>query len=413
MPKGRPGRAAPARHDGLPWLLLAAILGVWLLETGGVLWRTSHWDHYVYLADAFLHGQLHLFHHPAEAGDMAIVGGRAFVVFGPLPALLLMPLLPLFGAATPDVLVLVLTALFGVFAFDRWLAALPHPPDRFRRAMATLTFALGTAIHYGAPIGNVWLHAQITATALQSWALWMAARHRPLWSGVGFGLTVLTRPTVTLALPLAAWLLARPRPGDTPPAGRSAAAAGASRWWRAAVALGVPVALAAALHGLYNLARFGSPWDAGYHYILMGDEFKALIARYGRFNLHFLPDNLEGWLLALPSVRNGELVPDGHGMSLFLTTPLLLLLLTPRRPSALEWVALGTALLVALPSLLYYNDGWVQFGQRFALDWIALGLAACALAMKRAPAWLIALLTALGIAVNAWGMRWFQASNLF
>jgi hypothetical protein len=395
----------PARgRDRVVWLLLGATLAVWLVETGGALWRTSHWDHYVYLADAFLHGQLHLFHHPAEAGDMAIVAGRAFIVFGPLPALLLMPLVPFFGPATPDVPVLVLTALFAIFAFDRFLAALPDPPDRARRSLATLTFALGTAIHYGAPMGNVWLHAQISATALQCWALWMAARGRPWWSGVALGLSVLTRPTVTLAAPLAAWLLLRPaKDGGTPRRARPG---------RAALALGVPIALAVALHGLYNYARFGSLTDAGYHYILMGDEFKGLIERYGRFSLHFLPHNLAGWLFALPRVEHGALVPDGHGMSLLLTTPFLWLAFVPRRVTAGEWMMLGTALLVASPALLYYNDGWVQFGQRFALDWIAPALAACALAARRVPVWIVAALTALGVAINAWGMLWFQGNYL-
>jgi hypothetical protein len=405
--RGARPAARPGGGDPLVWLLLGATLAIWLIETGGVLWRTSHWNHYVYLADAFLNGQLHLFHHPAEGGDMAIVAGRAFIVFGPLPALLLLPLVPFFGPVTPDVLVLVLTALFAILAFDRFLAALSDPPDRVRRALATLTFALGTAMHYGTPMGNVWLHAQISATALQCWALWMAARGRGWWSGVALGLAVLTRSTVALAAPLAAWLLvSRPGTADAPVASR------VRPWLSAALALGVPVMIATALHGLYNFARFGSFTDAGYHYILMGDEFKALIERYGRFNPHFLPHNLGGWLFALPRFEHGVLVPDGHGMNLLLTTPFLLLLLVPRRVTALECVMLGSALLIALPSLLYYNDGWVQFGQRFALDWIALALAACALAARRVPAWLVAALAAIGIAVNAWGMRWFQTVQL-
>jgi hypothetical protein len=411
--------AAPSRTraagDHLVWLLLALTLAVWLVETGGALWRTSHWDQYVYLADAFLHGQLHCFHHPADAGDMAIVGGRAYVVFGPLPAIPLLPLVFLFGPRTPDVLVLVLTALFGLFCFDRLLAALPDPPDRIRRAMTTLTFALGTAIHYGAPMANVWLEAQITATALQCWALWKAARGRAWWSGIALGLTVLTRSTVTLAAPAALWMLARGAGAGHPrvsagPAPESAASR--TRWIRAGVALGVPVVIAAALHGLYNFARFGSPTNAGYHDILMGGAFESLVTRYGRFNVHFLAHNLGGWLFALPHLAAGRLAPDGHGMSLLLTTPFLLLLLWPRRVSALEWILLGNSLLIALPSLLYYNDGWVQFGQRFALDWIALGLAACALASRRAPGWLVASLAIIGIGVNVWGTLWFQANNL-
>ena len=394
----------PARSDRTVWLLLAVTLAVWLVGTGGALWRTSHWCHYVYLADAFLHGQLHLYHHPTDALDMAIVGDRAYVVFGPLPALPLVPLVFFLGPATPDVLVLVLTALFAMLAFARFLGALPESPDRLRHACAVLTFGLGTAMHYGAPMGNVWLHAQITATALQCWGLWMAARGRAGWSGVALGLSVLARPTVTLAAPLALWLLSRPE-GAAPTPARG-------RWLRPALALAAPVLAAAALHWLYNLARFGDPFDFGYRRIWMDDSILPLVQRYGLFHPHFLLHNLGGWLFALPRLAGGALVPDLHGMSLVLTVPFLLLLLAPRRPGAFEGIALGTSLLIALPSLLYHNDGWAQFGQRFSLDWIAPALAAAAVAAKRSPAWLVVSLTAIGIAVNAWGLQWFRATLL-
>ncbi|MGH7730036.1 MAG: hypothetical protein ACRENJ_02180, partial [Candidatus Eiseniibacteriota bacterium] len=179
---------------------------------------------------------------------------------------------------------------------------------------------------------------------------------------------------------------------------------------RPALALGVPVAAAALLHALYNLARFGSPGDAGYHYILMGERFAALVEHYGRFHPHFLPHNLFGLLLAPPQLVRGTLQPDPHGMSILLTTPFLLLGLWPRRWSALEGVAASTAALIAVPALLYYNDGWVQFGQRFALDWIAPGLLVASFGARRAPGWLVWTLTLAGIAVNAWGTLWFQAN---
>ena len=44
------------------------------------------------------------------------------------------------------------------------------------------------------------------------------------------------------------------------------------------------------------------------------------------------------------------------------------------------WIA-GAALLVLIPTLLYYGGGWLQFGYRYALDsipfvWMLCGLAA-------------------------------------
>jgi hypothetical protein len=395
---------SPRRFDPVPWAILAGVLSLWLIETGGALWRTSHWRHYIYLADAFNHGQLHLRLHPEDAGDMAIVGERAFIVFGPLPAIPLMPVVASLGERAPDVLALVVTALFGIYCFYRLLAAAHGPGHRSVVAAGALTFGLGTAIHYGAPMANVWLHAQISATALQCLALWMAATGRAWGCGAALGLAVLTRSTVVLAAPLALWMLAMPAGATGRPPLRSLL--------RPALALAVPVAAAVALHALYNLARFGDPTDAGYRYILMGEQFSALVERYGRFHLHFLPNNLFGLLLAPPRMQGGTLVPDPHGMSVLLTTPFLLLALWPRRWSALERAAALCVPLIAAPALLYYNDGWVQFGQRFALDWIAPGLLVASFGARRAPGGLVWGLALAGILVNAWGMLWFQANFL-
>ena len=392
--------APPSRRSPWIWVLLAVVFAFWWFGAG-TLWRSSHWAHYNYLADALLNGQLHLARTPNDAGDMAVVGQKLYVVFGPFPALLLLPFVPLWARETPDILVLALTALAGVWAFHALLTRLHGGRDPWRLACATLTFALGTALHYGAAMGNVWLHAQITATTLQVFALLCAARGNALGAGVFLGLTVLTRSTTTLAVPFCAWLLWSRREREP-----DAAAPGRREAW----ALALPIVVAVALHGVYNLARFGSFTDAGYHYILMGEEFEALVKQYGRFSFHFLPQNLYGWFLRGPYWNGSAWVPDAHGMSLLLTTPYLLFALWPRKVSRLEWFALANFLLIALPSLLYYNDGWVHFGQRFALDGIALALLAASFGAARAPLALVALVTAWGIGVGAWGLQWFKAN---
>lgn len=137
-----------------------------------------------------------------------------------------------------------------------------------------------------------------------------------------------------------------------------------------------------------------------------------MVRQYGRFSLHFLPANLYGWLLRGPVWNGRALVPDPHGMSLLLTTPYLLFALWPRRVGRLELFALAGFALISAPSLLYYNDGWVHFGQRFALDGIALALLAASYGAARAPRALVAALTAWGVLVGAWGLQWFRANFL-
>src|SRR5262249_54946766 len=67
--------SAPRFPSLVTLALLALVFAFWWFGAG-TLWRSSHWAHYIYLADAFLHGQLHLARVPDDAGDMAQVGRR-------------------------------------------------------------------------------------------------------------------------------------------------------------------------------------------------------------------------------------------------------------------------------------------------------------------------------------------------
>jgi hypothetical protein len=97
-------------------------------------------------------------------------------------------------------------------------------------------------------------------------------------------------------------------------------------------------------------------------------------------------------------------------MGLPLTTPFLLLALWPGKRAAFEVRALMNCALIALPALLYYNDGSMQFGNRFALDWEVLGLLVATSAARRAPRWLPWTLAAWGVVVGAWGLQWFRSA---
>jgi len=62
---------------------------------------------------------------------------------------------------------------------------------------------------------------------------------------------------------------------------------------------------------------------------------------------------------------------------------------------------------VALPSLLYQNSGWVQFGYRFSLDYMALLIMLLAIG-GRPLTWLAKTLIIAGIAINLFGAITFD-----
>src|SRR5262249_43037480 len=111
------------------------------------------------------------------------------------------------------------------------------------------------------------------------------------------------------------------------------------------------------------------------------------------------------------------LVPDGHGMSLLLTTPYLLLALWPRRVSRLE--GLGPARLPPAPGAAapFFQQRLGAVCPRFALGRIRPGVPGGALragraGAARAPLALVVALTGWGVAVGAWGLQWFKANTL-
>jgi hypothetical protein len=72
-------------------------------------------------------------------------------------------------------------------------------------------------------------------------------------------------------------------------------------------------------------------------------------------------------------VNEPHVIISRHGLALWFTTPALLLALFPKKRVDAHMVGLYLgAALVCIWDLLYQNSGWIQFGYRFALDYMAL-----------------------------------------
>jgi hypothetical protein len=161
---------------------------------------------------------------------------------------------------------------------------------------------------------------------------------------------------------------------------------------------GLPVAVTGALLALQNYVRFGDPMEFGYRYLTVA--WQARIEKWGLMGYHYLARNLGIVLTSLPYVTKGNegvaIQINGHGLALWVCSPFYIWLLWPQKTTTLHRALYATLPLAILPSLLYQNSGWLQFGQRFSNDYapllfmlLALGGYAWSRWLKAACVWAI------------------------
>src|SRR3990172_6078452 len=403
---------------GMAWLrahrlevaLLAGSFALLALFSGPRFSRQSHAPHFIYQADAWLHGQLHLRASPPDENDWARVGGRWYVSFPPGPALLMLPGVALFGFEYVDVSFTVLFAALNVLLLFLVLERLRRSGDAARsrgdNAGLALLFAFGTVAFSCSIRGEVWFTAEVlgvTGTCLYLLAAHQAAH--PLLAGAAWSFAAVTRTPLAFS---AIFFVAEAIAGG----GTLAGGARHLATWRdparfrkvALFALGaVPLVAFAAWT---NWARFGSPADFG-HAHFWNNRVNADIARHGLFSLHYLERQLHAAFTRLPYLEQGRLAYHPDGMSLLVTTPLFTLLLWPRAKPRLHLPLWLTIAATALPGFLYQNTGYVQFGYRFSLDYTPYLLLLLAVGGRQMGPWFWAL-GLWGVAVNTWGALVFK-----
>jgi hypothetical protein len=365
---------------------------------------------FFYLADAFLQGRTWL-ERAFGPLDVVIVGERVYVPFAPFPAFVLAPLVALVGptvAASWQPVVNSLLATAGLALLWR-LAGRLGVESTTDRAWLVILFGFSTVTWWVTLRGGVWHTGQLVASLISFAGLLEAfGRRRPIAMGLLAGAGFLSRATLLAALPYWGW---RALPEET----RRRLFARPAETVRAALPVAGRLLIAfapAVLFALwYNVVRFGDPLESGYGIAAL-PEFLEVRRQMGLFSLAHLPTNLGYFLLLVgrPIPEFPWFEPTGFGMSVLLTSPGLLLAVRAdwRRR---ETVVLGlTALLVLIPSLLYYGGGWWQFGFRYALDSFPFVMALCAMAAARhgvSRVWKAAIL--FGAAVNLYGVYWNYA----
>jgi hypothetical protein len=343
---------------------------------------------------------------------------RYYVSFPPFPAVLMMPFVAIFGMQMNDVIFNVLLAALAPLLLFLLLRRLREEQISQRTETddlwLTAMFGLGTVFYYASVIGQVWYSAHVVVVLCTIGYAWCAIGARaPVWAGVFLGLAFLSRALpATLMFPLFVWEAVRTsRREDLAEAGLLRATD-----WRRVVGLlarfAAPVLVLGLVAAAMNFARFDSFTEFGHTYLNV--RWSARIQRWGLFNYHFLSRNLAAFLVLTPRImaKAPYVQVSWHGMSLFLTTPIFILLLWPRIRSHLHWPLWLTVVPIFVTHALYQNDGWVQFGYRFSLDYTVFLVLLLCLGGRRFG-WPARALILVGIAINLFGAITFQRMPQF
>lgn len=419
---------SPPRHESerarpiiVAALIYVIVTLVCLFMTGRErLAAHSPYNHFALLAEAWLEGRLDLGGPPpAYTGnnDFAVFQGKHFVSFPPFPAVLIAPAVALAGSAerVHDVQFFALFTGLSPALLYLGLDALAKAGRTGRsereNVLLSLLFAFGTVYWFSAVQGSVWFVAHVVGTATAALYLFASveARH-PLVAGLALGLGFATRTPLGFAFPLFLFEALRASGAGR---GEGALRLGDVDLRALATKLALFALPAAAVLGSllwYNAARFGDPFEFGHR--MLSIVWRARIEKWGLFSYHYLGKNLGVMLSSLPytGVAGTPFQINGHGLALWVTSPFYAWLVWPKRTSAAFWAVALTAALVALPSMLYQNTGWLQFGYRFSNDYAVFLFALIALGKRRLGGAFLALGLA-AVLVNAFGAATFQRAG--
>lgn len=422
-------RMRSLRRVGVPAALFALCALLYVLALGDRRLTPSADNHFVHLAMSFLQGQLSVLGNRAPgSNDWALFEGKWYVSFPPLPALVILPLVAIWKTQTLDRLFWAVLAGFSPALLYVLLRALRERFESGRHwvedALLSVLFAFGTVFFFVAVQGAVWFAAHVVAVSLLIlYALFSLDAKRPFWAGLMLGLCFLTRPNTSVAVLLFTFEALRvARRADAPAVPEDALVYTRVLVWlkgvqwrvfaKSAAIFAAPILVLGGVAMWMNYARFHDPFEFGHRYLQI--MWRGRIERWGLFNYHYLSKNLAVFTSALPwlSARAPYLMMSRHGLALWVTTPALLWALWPKKLTPTMVALFSASAAVCVFNLLYQNSGWIQFGYRFALDYMPFLFALIALSKRRfGPGfWLLALFA---IALNTFGAITFDRAGQF
>ena len=398
MEMNKLNKAFPERSRTLLALLAVMGLGYFLLSDlmGGTLFQHQYWDSYSLQAWNWLQGRTYVADPENYTYlELAIYQGRYYVSFPPLPSVLMLPFVALYGLETPNNIIIGCYGLIAAaLAYEIMLSA-----GRSPRASAfwALVCVWGSNMMWMTTNAGVWFQAQALNMVMCLAAVLCALKGKKALSTTFLALAVGCRPLSAIFLPVFALTFAWEERDQHGGFFKSCLAQ-----WKCVVG---PI-LIAACYMAYNYVRFHDPLEFGHNYL---PEFMR--AEHGQFHISYLWPNLKRLLFEPIRFKDGLLdIPLFQGCMFYIANPLFLiyfvrfLLLAVKKDLSLGDILLAVGMLLELLlTCMHRTLGAWQFGARYTCDMLPFAYLFLAKRGPKRPATWELLIGGLAVVFNVYG----------
>lgn len=330
---------------------------------------------YVLLAKSFLQGKTYLPGNYFKI-DTAYYNGHFFWPLGPFPAILIIPFIRIF-----DLLNLGFRLGYIHFFLSLGIFYLCFKIASYYKYSVNDSFSLAYAFCFASvyqaialfPISQYLTHSLTVFLLLLTLYGHILKKINPWSLGTIFALILATRLVAffTIIFFILSYSIQRVNFG---------------RIVSSTFKLSLPIFISLVFLGLYNLARFGNPFETGYGIANawnMTSEQRADLMKYGLFSIKYVPTNFYYYFvktvdpilmelnsnLKYPLLLAAPFIKVGYpGVGFFITSPIFLYAFKTKLRGKNLKLILMTIGVVTFIYLTHYSPGWGQVGPRYLLD---------------------------------------------
>lgn len=370
------------------FLMIIIFIGIFIIYLLSSPGHTT-FNHFTLLADAFLKGNLYIDTIAPWLEKIPLTDNKFYVANPPMPAILAMIPVLIFGANFPqDYLAYLFGGLISIATFVISRKFSKHTPLAI---WSSFLITLGTINWYLSSIGSTWYLAHLVSQLFLSLAILSGVKNKnPILAGLFLGFSYLSRIPTILSFPffLAVYFSKK-------------------EYLKSYFLLFLGVLPSIVFNFFYNYARFGVIWDIGYT-MIPGVSSEPWYAK-GVVHPSYIVEHLKIIFLSLPD----NIRPHLGGYAIWFTTPAFIFAFWSKIKEKIVWSSWLSILMVSLLIFSHGSTGFSQFGYRFACDFYPFLALLTIKGVNRlsGPKWYHWLVLLVSIFVNFWGILMLNKFN--